>query len=292
MTATPDPLISVVIPVFRDRSYVERCLRALEGQTLDRALFEVLVVDNAPEGIPALELAQPPPGFRRALLRESAPGSYAARNRALPLARGAYIAFTDDDCTPSKEWLAHALEACAPERIVAGRVRLSLRGARPTLFEAYDRLTGLRQRDFVHRLGFGATANLVAPRALFERVGGFNAGLLSGGDKEWCRRATRAGAHLVYESRAEVAHPALDRFRDLARRHRRIAGGEATMHALKLDLGSAPGGGGFRKRRFYSGLLCLRSARATLLYGLHRVIRSLYHFERWRCSFGGHAERR
>src|SRR5688572_11109439 len=94
--------ISVIIAVLDDFSRLRTCLDALARQTLGVQQLEVLVVDNGSKEDPEPQLADYP--FVR-VLRESTPGSYAARNAALPVAHGRILAFTDSDCLPTPGWL-------------------------------------------------------------------------------------------------------------------------------------------------------------------------------------------
>jgi cellulose synthase/poly-beta-1,6-N-acetylglucosamine synthase-like glycosyltransferase len=107
------PSISVVIPSMLERmDGLKACLSSLAA--LDYSDYEVIVVDNRPQGSPPVEVA----GAR--LVRESRPGISAARNRGLAAATGEIIAFTDDDVEVDPAWLlaiglrlqAHPEEAC------------------------------------------------------------------------------------------------------------------------------------------------------------------------------------
>lgn len=218
----PDaPAISVVVPVYRHWDLVPGLLAALAAQEF-RA-FEILLVDNAPgEARPALAL----PAQAR-ILDCATPGSYAARNAGIAAARGRLLAFTDADCRPDPGWLAAlaAAAAAGPERLLAGPVRMTPAGPAPAPWEAYDLIRGIPQAHYV-RLGYAATANLAVPAAVFARLGGFDAGRLSGGDAAFCRRAGAAGVPIALIEAAVVAHPARASWEELARKARRVKGGQ------------------------------------------------------------------
>ena len=224
--AVPLPFESVIVPVFADEPALRRCLRALEAQSYPAALYEVVVVDNG--GNPRIDrIAR---RFRRVrLVREEAAGAYAARNRGAAVARGEVLAFTDADCIPEHGWLERAVAALehAPRcGLVAGRIDVFARDPRrPRPSELYETAAAFRQKDYVERWRFGATANLITRRGVFESVGGFDGRLRSLGDREWGARVFRAGYELVYADDAVVRHPARVSLPALWRRAARTAGG-------------------------------------------------------------------
>jgi len=102
MSKTSTPFVSVIIPVYNDPERLKTCLQALEEQTYPQSSYEVIVVDNgSDESIEPIvtEFNQAKAGY------EPHPGSYAARNKGLSLARGEVIAFTDADCIPALDWI-------------------------------------------------------------------------------------------------------------------------------------------------------------------------------------------
>jgi glycosyltransferase involved in cell wall biosynthesis len=225
-TAASLPFVSVIVPVFEDEAALRRCLRALAAQSYPAARFEVVVVDNG--GNPRIGRAVR--RFRRLrLVREPSAGAYAARNRGAAEARGDVLAFTDADCIPDRRWLERAVAALARAPrcgLVAGRIDVFARDPRrPRPSELYETAAAFRQKDYVERWRFGATANLVTRRAVFDRVGCFDGRLRSLGDREWGARVSRAGYDLVYADDAVVRHPARASLSALWRRTARTAGG-------------------------------------------------------------------
>jgi hypothetical protein len=80
-----------------------------------------------------------------------------------------------------------------------------------------------------------ATANVVAYRAAFDRVGFFNPDLKSLGDGEWIQRATRQGEVLRYADAAVVHHPRRSTVGPILRKVRRIAGGRMLLLKKQRD---------------------------------------------------------
>lgn len=226
-------LASVVVPTYSDWEALQGCLDALAAQTAPASSFEVLVANNNRD-------PEPPPGLRlpanARLVHASDPGSYSARNAALREARGDVLFFTDSDCRPEPDWIDAGLArmaAAGPFDRIAGHVELTRAGRDWNLWELYDRSTWLRQSDYARR-GWGATANLVARREAFERLGDFDARLYSGADREWNMRVQRAGGRIEYADEVRVLHPARASFAELAKKQRRTYGGR---HALRATRG-------------------------------------------------------
>ena len=218
------PLVSVIVAVWNSPEQIRRCLAALERQTLPRDQFEILVVDNGSTDDTAAA-SRAVPGV--IVLEESQPGSYAARNRALAEARGEYVAFTDADCVPADDWLEAALRAAQANPrsgVLAGRIEV-FDESRPEgrVFGDYERLFSFPQA-FAAR-GNCATANWVSPKLVFDKLGGFNAALKSGGDRQMALRIRNSGLALVFVPDMVVQHPVRASWIELVRKRRRLSGG-------------------------------------------------------------------
>jgi len=203
------PFVSIIIPTFNDSERLRHCLNLLESQTYPKHLYEVIVVDNNSSD----NIAQVVAEFQQASYAfESAPGSYNARNKALTVAKGEILGFTDSDCAPASDWIKQGVEqmlAYPGCGLVAGRINFSFEDPNdPTPAELYDSLHFLQQEKYVREGNFGVTANLFTRPEVFEAVGVFNATLKSGGDREWGKRVHAAGYTQVYADSVVITHPA------------------------------------------------------------------------------------
>lgn len=290
------PLISVIVPVFDDERGLGVCLQALLEQTC-RESYEVIVVDN---GSPRSPRAFLPNSTSFRLVHESRPGSYAARNRGLSVARGEIVAFTDADCVPAPDWLEKGLAGLLrnPQTgVVAGRIVVCPADPRaPTLAERYQEIAGFPQGRYVTERHFGATANVFTRMSVIATVGGFSDALKSGGDMEWGQRVHAHGFRITYAEDVVVRHPARRRLRELLKQAFRVAGGRREIRngsneeALKIAAKPLSSPFGTLKRVWNDPRLPnLKSRLGVVSIGF--VLRCAYLFEDLRLAFGGRARR-
>jgi GT2 family glycosyltransferase len=113
MSQSPD--VSVVIPIFNHVHGLDGLLDALAAQTLDPDRFEVTIVDNySTDGTWDALVARAAEGsLRFRLLRTSFNGGGPAtpRNLGWRASRAPIVAFMDDDCHPTADWLESGLAA-------------------------------------------------------------------------------------------------------------------------------------------------------------------------------------
>jgi len=219
------PFVSVIIPAFNDLERLGQCLDALSRQTWPASHFEIIVSDNGSDPPLAPSLAKWP-GVQA--VWEAEPGSYAARNAAIAVAKGKIYAFTDSDCIPEPDWIEQgvgALNSDDAPGFVGGRVEVFAEDpARPNIVEQYEMLCAFDQVRYL-RLGFSVTANLFVSASVFDEVGSFDPRLRSNGDRDWGERASERGHRGVYCEDAVVAHPARRTLRELHRKATRVVGG-------------------------------------------------------------------
>lgn len=164
-----DIQISVVVPTYNRPVLLKACLKSLVNQTLEKQLFELIVVSDGPdkesEKVVVEELKERAPAIRFLSLPNKS-GPAAARNLGWKSASGTIIAFTDDDCLPDKNWLKNIVSRYNSQKEIAftGRVIVPVSN-HPTDFELNTK--GLETGEFV-------TANCAVTKAALQTVGGFD----------------------------------------------------------------------------------------------------------------------
>ena len=96
-------------------AYLSRSLSAIAAQTLDRALYELVIVDNRSERPISGRDYVKRSGAR--IVREETPGLTVARQTGIAHAEFELVVFVDDDNVLAPDYLATALELMADTRI-------------------------------------------------------------------------------------------------------------------------------------------------------------------------------
>ena len=144
------PFVSVIIPVYNDTERLNKCLHLLQNQTYPQNRYEVIVVDNGSEE----NIESIVSNYTQARITdENRPGSYAARNKGISLARGEIIAFTDSDCLPELDWIQKGVanllknENCG---LVGGKINLFFKDInQPKAVELYESIHEFQQKFYI-----------------------------------------------------------------------------------------------------------------------------------------------
>lgn len=187
-------------------------LAGLRAQSLPKDRYEVVIVDDgSSDGTRAVLDREAERGelSLRVVRRERPGGPAAARDAGWRASRAPLVAFTDDDCVPEPGWLVAGLAAAAdsPGAIIQGRTD-------PMPWERhrhgpFSRTISVAEQDAAFQ-----TCNVFYPRAVLERVGGFDVaafGRAPGGeDSDLAWRAIEAGAGSRFAADAVVYHAVED----------------------------------------------------------------------------------
>jgi GT2 family glycosyltransferase len=205
------PQVSVVVPIYKSKATLARCLQSLSEQTfLDR---EVILVDSSP-GPECEEIAKgafPDLVYRKSATRLSADE---ARNVGVQLARGELLVFTDPDAYPRPDWL-ETLVRCHRDN------RCCVIGAVACYGEKwFDRAAHLVKFDKwlpsgkARLVTEGPTVNFLVPRDLYLAFGPFPE-TAGHGDTELSWRLTRGDVRLLFTPAAVVEHHHLQSWSEL-----------------------------------------------------------------------------
>ena len=90
------PQVSVIVPVYNVEKYIRRCVDSILAQTFED--FELILVDDgSPDNCPAICDEYAAKDNRVRVIHQENGGVSGARNAALNVATGEYIAFCDSD---------------------------------------------------------------------------------------------------------------------------------------------------------------------------------------------------
>lgn len=243
------PTFSIVIPTHGRPQKLGQCLDHIARLARPRDDFEVVVVDD---GSPARldDVVRALDALDVKLLHQTQSGPSVARNHGARIARGRYLAFTDDDCGPRPDWLdalerAHqASTAAAVGGVVTnaavGNTFAAANAALLAFVTAYF-------REHNSSLGFYTSNNLSVPRDRFLEIGGFNEAnrRAAGEDRMFCHEWLKRGWPLVNAPDAVVDHFHDQSLRGFLAMHYRYGRGARTFHRLNRvptrDLSHAAG---------------------------------------------------
>ena len=190
--------LAIVIPAYNEEAFIGDTLRAIKRR-LTAVSYELVVVDNGSTdrtmGVVEAE------GFKVVSRPEGRIS--ALRNAGVKETSADVLVFIDADVEITDQW--------------AGQIR----GVLEELSQDAMQVTGSRylppdNRSWLNEhwykplvtieTGYINAGHLLTSRALFDRIDGFDEGLETGEDVDFCRRAEFAGARMVHRRRLAVIH--------------------------------------------------------------------------------------
>ncbi len=217
------PKISVVIPVRNEADKIEQCLKTVLSQSLKP--HEVIVVDGHSND-KTIEKAKQ---FPVKIFYEDYHNRAGGCQIGVENAEGEYIAFTDADCIPDKDWLANLVKEFDEGVVgVGGRYEDIGKGlwTRSVNLTFKTPLSGAKSRwnrRKVTKILSVCGANGMCRQEDILRVGGFNVRLSGAEDLELGKRLGKLGS-LVYTPDARVLHNHNRGLRDFAKQAYRYGG--------------------------------------------------------------------
>lgn len=224
------PYVSVIIATFNDSQRLQKCLLSILNQTFPKNMYEIIVVDNNSDDNTVSFVSSL---NRVRLFSEQRPGAYNARNLGILNSNGTVLVFTDSDCIASTNWLYEGVIHLLKDPVlglVGGKVSYSYKFyTNPNVYELYDSSKFMNQKKCIEIGKFCVTANMFTYKKIFEKVGLFNADMLSGGDVEWGNRVHLRGYGISYCPSSIIYHPARNNFTQIYKKTVRVAKGYSLL---------------------------------------------------------------
>ena len=232
------PSFSVIVPTYNRPKQLQPCLRSLAGLDYPSGRFEVIVVDDGSSVSMESVVASISDTLNVRLVTQRNAGPATARNTGATHAKGEFLAFIDDDCSPAPDWL-HALAkrvAITPDCIIGGRTVNALPGNpfSMTSQTLIDYLYAYYNAD-PGQARFVTSNNLAVSADRLHAIQGFDTafGLAGGEDRALCDRWLRHGHRIVYAPEVVVFHAHALTFRTFCKQHFNYGCGAFHFHGKR-----------------------------------------------------------
>jgi glycosyltransferase involved in cell wall biosynthesis len=175
--------VTVIIPVYNGELYLRDALKSVFAQELPP--YEVIVVDDGSTDKSAQIVSE----FKDVtFLRQSNQGVAVARNKALDIARGEFIAFLDQD----DFWTPNKLAVQVQYFLDRPEVQYSLTYQQYFLEPGTAVPVWFKSELLTHPHAAFVPGSLMVRREVFDKIGKFETGYSHASDSDWLFRARKA----------------------------------------------------------------------------------------------------
>lgn len=230
--------ISVIIPVKNGEKNIGNCLKSIFNQTITP--LEVIVVDGHSTDR-TVEVAK---NFSVKVVYEDYKTVGGARKVGVDHAKGHYVAFTDSDCIPEKDWLETLIKEFYNDNIVGvGGAIINIGDGiwEKSIALALDSFLGsansVQDRVFDHKKYVRSISgcNSSYRRSDLVRIGNFNPNLAFNEDTELNKRLLSIG-EILYTPEAKIYHHQERGLKEFSRRIFLFGKGRAINKLLDIQI--------------------------------------------------------
>jgi glycosyltransferase involved in cell wall biosynthesis len=200
---------SLIIPTYNRPDQLAQCLLSLTHLHFPAQKFEVIVVDDGSDVSLKPIIGQFDKKINIKLIRQENNGPASARNFGAQCARGRYLAFTDDDCSPEPQWLStirHEISA-NPSNLIGGHTVNSLdQNIFSTTSQFIIDLVYAHYNNDMNRARFMSSNNMIVSVDDFYAIGGFDPAFRTSEDRDLCDRWLFSGRRMSLVPDAIIYH--------------------------------------------------------------------------------------
>ena len=215
-------LISAIICTYNRSHYLSDSIQSLVNQSLDKDLFEIIVVDNASTDKTKDQVCIDFSYVKNLIyVYEPQLGLSKARNTGWQKARGQYVAYIDDDATCAVDWLERIVRIFAdhPEvGVVGGRVKPKWEVPPPEWLDKemetwLSAIDWAEEPTLLSESQYLVGANIAYRSIFYERLGGFRldlgrvgTNLVSSEETDFSNKIKSLGYNIFYDPGIVVDH--------------------------------------------------------------------------------------
>lgn len=229
--------VTVIIPTKEAEDKIEKCLEAIFKQTV--APYEIIVVDGHSKDSTVAKAKK----FNVKIVYEEYKTVGGARKMGVESAKGQYVAFTDSDCIPKKDWLENLLSEFDEDIVGVGGATVNIGGGlwKQSISFALNSFLGsansvqdrlLPTKRFVKAI---SGCNSLYKRDDLLKVGNFNHALRMNEDTEISRKMQSLG-QILYTPNAVVYHNQDRGLKEFAKRMYAFGKGRAQNKLFDLQV--------------------------------------------------------
>ena len=202
-------LFSFIIPTFNRPFSLNRVLKSIVEQKIQREEIEVIVVNDGGTDIYDDIIIKYTDQIPIIYQYQKNQGPARARNSGARLSHGRYLVFLDDDCSLSSDWVEFAKDRIRPDRLIGGKTvncipeNIYAQASQDLI----DYLYTYYNREYQNS-EFITSNNMIIPQTIFKALNGFDTDFTDAAaeDRDFCDRVKYAGYEIYYAPDIIIGH--------------------------------------------------------------------------------------
>lgn len=190
--------VSIVVPALNEEQHIGLCLAALTANSAPACTTEIIVADNGSTDR-TVDIAR---HFGARVLVRPGLRIAALRNAGAAVATGDVLAFVDADCVVSACWLSAALDCMDRTRSPLVGSFYSNPPDAGWIAATSERITAQKRST----AAYIPAGNMLVTRACFDAVRGFDEGLETNEDVDFCARVRKHGGAVLCDPAIATTH--------------------------------------------------------------------------------------